>query len=141
MQVELVIRGTPAELNRVIVFLGGDDPAVKQRLGPTPAPSHTAAPNPAAGDVEAIRLVRPRCGLTWDYVKKAAAAFEPGQALTLAEIASKTGTPMRKLHSVWNGLGKPLRSENVQPFFRWVPGTSPKRFTLSEPARSEILNG
>ncbi len=90
-------------------------------------------------DVEAVRRVRARCGKTWPYVQQIAAVFQSGEQLTLADIADRTKIKMRKVHSIWNVLGRPLKSQNVRPFFVWVKGSAPKAFTLSDAAKVEIL--
>ena len=138
MEAELTIRGPVAVLVRILESIGalGDSAPVQTQLSASSSAAAQASPQT---EVDAVRRVRARCDATWPYVQKIAGVFKSGEELSLADIAQRTGIKMRKVHSIWNVLGRPLKSQNVKPFFVWVPNSSPKKFTLSDAAKAEIL--
>jgi hypothetical protein len=140
MQISLTVTGPASLIQKALTAIAAVSEPSPQPAHPIQESADSASSDPAGDtDVEAIRKVRPRCKGTWPYVQKIAASFKSGEELTIAEMATRTGEKIRKIHSIWNGLGRPLKSENVEPFFQWVPDTKPKRFTLSDAAKAEIL--
>lgn len=104
-------------------------------------PAPVAQPKGSGQDVgDRVRRVRARCSADlWKRIQAIAAAFQPNEAFTLKEAATRTKIDFGKVRSDWNVFGRPLKSEPGPAIFAWVPGSSPKAFTMSQAARDAIL--